>query len=67
MSRGKRPEQGIKGDTMDVKIPQIQMDILSRTLLSAMERFYSIPDNLTRFEEWKQSEEGKAYMQRATA
>lgn len=52
---------------MDIQIPQIQLDILSRTLLSAMERFYSAPDNQKRFEEWKQSEEGKAYTQRATA
>lgn len=49
---------------MDVKIPQIQIDILSRTLLSAMERFYSVPDNRKRFEEWKQSDEGRAYAQR---
>jgi len=50
---------------MDVKIPQIQIDILSRTLLSAMERFYSVPDNRKRFEDWKQSDEGRAYAQRA--
>lgn len=47
------------------KIPQIQFDTLSRTLLSAMERFYSNIENRSRFEEWKQSEEGKAYIQRA--
>jgi len=47
---------------MDNRIPQIQLDILSRTLLSAMERFYAIPDNRARFEEWKQSEEGQEYL-----
>lgn len=52
---------------MDNRIPQIQLDILSRTLLSAMERFYAAPDNRARFEEWKQSDKGKAFMQRATA
>lgn len=45
-------------------ISQIQLDILCCTLLSAIERFYSNPDNVTRFEEWKQSAEGKAYLQR---
>lgn len=47
-----------------VNIPQIQLDILSRTLISSIERFYSDPDNQRRFEEWKQSDEGKAYTQR---
>lgn len=49
------------------QIPKIQFDILSRTLLSAMERFYSDPENLKRFEEWLESEEGKAYIQRQEA
>ena len=51
----------------DEKIPKIQVDILSRTLLTAMERFYSDPDNLRRFEEWKQSEEGQACIKRINA
>lgn len=50
---------------MDNRIPQIQLDILSRTVLSAMERFYAVPDNRARFEEWKQSDKGKAFMQSA--
>lgn len=41
------------------QIPKIQLDILSRTLLAAMERFYSDPDNLRRFEEWLRGEEGQ--------
>jgi hypothetical protein len=45
-------------------IPQIQFDTLSRTLLSAIERFYSNSDNCARFDEWEQSEEGRAYIQR---
>lgn len=49
------------------QIPRIQVNILSRTLLAAMERFYSDPDNLRRFQEWKQSEEGKAYTARCGA
>lgn len=49
------------------QIPQIQLDILSRTLLSAMERFYSEPENLRRFEEWLRSEEGQVYSQRNNA
>lgn len=49
------------------QIPQIQLDILSRTLLAAMERFYSDPANLKRFEAWLDGEEGKAYVSRHTA
>lgn len=49
------------------QIPKIQLDILCRTLLSAMERFYADPENLRRFEEWLESEEGKAYIQRQEA
>jgi len=48
------------------QIPKIQLDILSRTLLAAMERFYSDPDNLSRFEEWLRGEEGRAYVSRTT-
>ena len=49
------------------QIPKVQLDILSRTLLSAMERFYSEPDNQRRFEEWLRGEEGQAYVQRCKA
>ena len=48
------------------QIPKIQLDILSRTLLAAMERFYSDPDNLSRFVEWLRGEEGRAYVSRTT-
>lgn len=48
------------------QIPKIQLDILSRTLLAAMERFYSDPDNLRGFEKWLRSEEGEAYVRRAS-
>lgn len=47
---------------MDYDIPKIQLDILSRTILSSMERFYAVPDNRARFEEWKQSKEGQEYL-----
>lgn len=50
---------------MDLYIPQIELNILSRTLISAMERFYADPENRKRFEEWEQSDEGKAYIQSA--
>lgn len=46
------------------QIPKIQLDILSRTLLAAMERFYSDPVNLNRYEEWLRGEEGQAYVKR---
>lgn len=48
-------------------IPKIQLDILSRTLLAAMERFYSNPHNLRRYEEWRVSDEGRAYVKRQEA
>ena len=48
------------------QIPKIQLDILSRTLLAAMERFYSDPDNLRRFDEWLHGEEGRAYVSRTS-
>lgn len=50
---------------MDLNVPQIQLDILSRTLISAIERFYADPENRKKFEEWEQSDEGKAYIQSA--
>ena len=39
------------------------MDILCRTLLAGIERFYSDPENLRRYEAWLQKcrEEGKFY------
>lgn len=52
---------------MKTQIPKIQLEILNRTLLTKAERFYSDPDNRARFEKWKQSEEGKAYIARAVA
>ena len=47
------------------QIPKIQLDILSRTLLAAMERYYSNPDNQRRYEEWLRGEEGRAYVERS--
>lgn len=49
------------------QIPKIQLDILSRTLLAAMDRFYSDPVNQRRFEEWLRGEDGRAYMSRQAA
>ena len=34
------------------QIPRVQMDILCRTLLAGIERFYSDPENLRRYEVW---------------
>lgn len=45
-------------------IPRCEMNILCRTLLDAAKRFYSDPANVERFNEWKQSEEGKRILQR---
>lgn len=49
------------------QIPKIQLDILSRTLLAAMERYYADPENQKRYEEWLHSEEGEAYVNRNSA
>lgn len=43
------------------QIPKIQLDILSRTLLADIERFFSDPDNLNGYKKWLQTEEGQAY------
>lgn len=45
------------------QIPRVQMDILCRTLHAGIERFYSDPENLRRYEAWLQKcrEEGKFY------
>lgn len=44
-----------------------QMDTLGRALLSALERFYSDPDNVSRFEAWMMGPEGVAYAERQKA
>ena len=40
-----------------IRIPAIEVKILCRTLLDAVERFYSDPENRRRFEAWRQSKE----------
>lgn len=35
------------------QIPCVEVNILCSTLVAAMERFYSDPENCRRFEEWK--------------
>lgn len=49
------------------QIPQVEMDILCRTLLAGVERFYADPENLRRFYEWLNGEEGQAYAAREAA
>ena len=39
------------------RIPAIEVKILCWTLLDAVERFYSDPENRRRFEAWRQSKE----------
>jgi len=43
------------------KIPQADMDSLSRALISAVKRFYSDPKNIAAYHAWLQMEEGKKY------
>lgn len=49
------------------QIKRIQLDSLSRTILTAVKSFYEDPDNLSRFEAWKKSEDGQAYCSRLEA
>ena len=39
------------------RIPAIEIKILCRTLLGAIERFYSDPENCRRFEAWQKAKE----------
>ena len=42
------------------KIPPIEVKILCRTLLAAIEKFYDDPKNRERFEEWRKTYTGEA-------
>ena len=46
------------------KIPKIEMRSICKALIAGMEAFYSDPENMRRFEEWKASPDGQAYIQR---
>lgn len=35
------------------QIPAVEVQILSATFLDAVQRFYENPDNIRRFEEWR--------------
>ena len=35
------------------RIPAVEVQILSATFLDAVQRFYENPDNIRRFEEWR--------------
>lgn len=39
------------------KIPKFQMDMLCRTLLESVRRFYEDPENVRKYEEWKKNRE----------
>ena len=43
------------------QIPKVQLEILSRTLLAAIDLFFSDPDNLSGYEKWLQTEEGQHF------
>lgn len=49
------------------QIAVAQVDSLSRSLLTAMERFYSVPENLARFNRWLLSEDGKRFSEQAAS
>lgn len=42
-------------------MPRVQLEILSRTLLAAIDLFFSDPDNLNGYEKWLQTEEGQHF------
>ena len=49
--------------SIERSIPKIQLDILSCTLLTAMDRFYADPETLKGYNDWLQGE-GQAYAQK---
>ena len=49
------------------QIPSSEQRNLAKTILAAMERFYSDPKNVQAFEDWKKSQEVKNADQRRTA
>ena len=40
------------------QIPAVEVQILSATFLDAVQRFYENPDNIRRFEEWRNKRNG---------
>lgn len=40
------------------QIPAIEVQILSATVLGAVQRFYEDPENMRRFEEWRNQRNG---------
>lgn len=40
------------------RIPAVEVQILSATFLDAVQRFYENPDNIRRFEEWRNKRNG---------
>lgn len=48
---------------MEINVSRIELDFLCRTLLSSIERYCSNPENLKRFEEIKNSKEGREYLE----
>lgn len=43
------------------QIPKVELEILGRTLLAAIDLFFSNPDNLNGYENWLQTEEGQHF------
>lgn len=43
------------------QIPKVELEILGRTLLAAIDLFFSNPDNLNGYEKWLQTEEGQHF------
>lgn len=50
----------VKSGIALAQIPQVDVTNLSRTTLSAVERFYEDPQNIRRFEEWQKRRREKA-------
>ena len=42
-------------------IPKWKMQSLARSILAGTRRFYANPENVQRFETWRDSEKGRAY------
>lgn len=50
----------VKSGIDAAQIPRVDVTNLSRTTLSAVERFYEDPQNIRRFEEWQKRRREKA-------
>lgn len=58
MAEYKKEKVGTEKIEIDVnQIPPYQIRLLCKTILEACQKFYSNPENIKKYEEWKRSKE----------